>query len=461
MTPYELLTKLFHIPRSLTGPGVREALFVINTELDDLLTIQEVPSGTRAYDWVVPPEWRFKLARMKRKDTGDVVFDTSKGDSPLHVVGYSACTDTALWLEDNDPHIHVGPREMPNAIPYVTTYYADPPMWGICLSHNQYEALDPKAEYAIEIVSEFLGPGEWPDSLRANGSLTYAEAVIPGDTTDEIVLSSYICHTGGMANNECSGPAVLTEIVKWWRSQPRRYTLRILLAPETIGPLVWMSQQKGPESWTGLDWLKAHVKAGFTLTCMGGGGTGYVQQGRHPTYASRIAKAALAMGDASKRVLKWRSRMSDERQWCAPGIDLPWATIMKTHPKDPEYEYRYHTSADDLTYVTEKQITESVIAVKGVLEAVELDRVWRTRVLGEPQLGKRGLYDTISKTGSSAPSRSLLDVLSYCDGCSMLEIAETLKRSFSSVQADIDRLREFKLIPVSRIFLPQKGVVKS
>jgi aminopeptidase-like protein len=286
------------------------------------------------------------------------------------------------------------------------------------MSHAQYASLAP-GEYTLVINSEFI----YAD-LGGGGSLTYAEAVVPGsadESYNEIVLSSYICHAGEMANNECSGLVVLTELVKWWCSEPRRHTLRVLLAPETIGPLVWMSQTRmyGGFEATGLEYLQNHVKAGFTLTCMGGDGGFYLQSAREPNYATRIVESFRP-----GHVLPWSARVSDERQWCAPGVDLPWATVMKTHPTDPDYRDRYHTSADDLSYVTEDQLAQSVKAMKGILLAIENDKRYLAANYGEPQLSRRGLYDPVSKVGSSGSARKLLNVLSYCDGSSTLQIAE-------------------------------------
>ncbi len=431
----DLLERLFNINRSLTGPGVRETIAVINDELGGILNVHEIPSGRKVFDWTVPPEWRFHRASMKH-ESGRVVFDTDAGDSWLHVVGYSAPMNAVVYPKTRfglSDRIHVGPKSQPDAVQHVTAYYSDPPGWGVCLSWNQWRDLEPGA-CNIVIESEFL----------ENGSLTLADAVIPGEIEDEIILSTYTCHPAHLANNETSGLVVLTELVKWWQDKPRRHSLRVLLAPETIGPLVYMASgaelsDRQPES---LWWLKRHVRAGFTLTCMGGNGPGYVQDGRQPNYASRIAKSVWW----TARRMTWAHRVSDERQWCAPGIDLPWATLMKTHPKDPDYRDRYHTSADDLSYVTADQLEESVEMVKKILRAIEADRTYQATTLGEPQLGRRGLYDTISKTGSSESARALLDVLSFCDGRSTLEIAVKLDEPFYAVQEQLDVIEKHGLI---------------
>ena len=420
----DLLVELFAIDRSLTGAGVRGTLGALEDYIELPLKRHEVPTGTQVGDWTIPLEWRFERARLWQEGSDRIIFDTDEGDPVIQIVGYSAPVDTYVKINEKNPNVHVGPLEIPDAIPYVTACYA-PGAWGVCLSRNQYEAFKGQ-KCKIQIEAKFLNASE-------GGSLTYADLVIPGETTQEIVLSSYICHPAELANNECSGPVVLAEVIKWWNQEPRRYTLRAIFAPETIGAIAYMAD--------GLERMKSHTKAGYTLTCMGGPGLPLVQGGRQTTYAERIAVSAEEM-----RVRGWLHRVSDERQWCAPGVDLPWATLMKTHPTDDEYEHRYHTSADNLEFVTEGQLFESYTTVKAILKAIELDKPWTSTVLGEPMLSKRGLYDAISKKGSSAPSRALLDTLSYCDGRTTLEIAETLGRPFGHIAYELEVLEKHGLI---------------
>ncbi len=66
-----------------------------------------------------------------------------------------------------------------------------------------------------------------------DGPLTYAEAVIPGDEMNEVLLSTYTCHPQ-MANDNVSGMVVTAALGRWLASAPRRYTYRLLFAPETM-----------------------------------------------------------------------------------------------------------------------------------------------------------------------------------------------------------------------------------
>lgn len=265
-----------------------------------------------------------------------------------------------------------------------------------------------------------------------------SEAAREGEVKKEIALAGYVCHAAGLANNELSGPVVLTALVQWWQEQPRRHTLRVLLAPETIGALCFLSRDGM------LAHLKQNLKAGLTLTCMGGPGSFALQLGRQENYASRIARHVLGH-EYDAEIRPWGRRGSDERQFTAPGIDLPWATVMKTPPGSPLYP-QYHRSDDDLSYVTEEQLQESLALMKKLLTCIEADRPYRTLVLGEPMLSKRNLMPTLSRVGSSDGVRSMMTSWSYCDGRTLLENAEAQGRPMWDVKKELDLLETEKLV---------------
>lgn len=393
-----LARELFPICRSLTGSGVRETLARLQRELPELC-IRDVPSGTHAFDWVVPDEWTIRDAYIAGPD-GSRIIDFR--NSNLHVLGYSAPVDAWLELAELDKHLYSKPSQ-PTAIPYVTSYYAR--RWGFCLAHDQRQSLAP-GQYRAVIDSE-LRPGV----------LNYGELILPGQTEQEVMLSTYICHPS-MANNELSGPAVTAALARWLMSLPRRrFTYRIVFIPETIGSIVYLSRH--------LDDLKRNVVAGFNITCVGDDRCySYLPSRAGDTLADRAAVHVLKNVDPNFRRYTWLDRGSDERQYCAPGVDLPIATMMRT--KYGEYP-EYHTSLDDFSVVTESGLAGGFNVLRQAIEAIENDVLLRITVLGEPQLGKRGLYPTLNSKESYDQVRLTMDAISYCDGRSgLLDIADKI-----------------------------------
>jgi aminopeptidase-like protein len=397
---YALARELFPICRSLTGPGVRQTLGILRRELPEL-TLHEVPSGTRCFDWTVPPEWSIREAYIATED-GRRVVDFANHN--LHVMGYSTPVDTVMSLEDLRPHLYTLP-DQPDAIPYVTSYYHE--RWGFCLSQRELDSLTP-GRYRVKI-----------DSTLAAGSLTYGELLIPGERQEEIFLSTYVCHPS-MGNNEVSGPVVTTKVARWLATLPaRRFSYRIVFIPETIGSLVYLSRN--------LEVMKRRIVAGFNVTCVGDERAySYLPSRQGDSLADRAALHALRHQVGADGFVRYSflDRGSDERQYCSPGVDLPVASIMRT--KYGEYP-EYHTSLDDLGVISPAGLSGGVVAIAKAILAVEMNGRYRATVLGEPQLGRRGLYPTLSTRGAGLMVRRLMDVLAYSDGKhDLLAIADLL-----------------------------------
>lgn len=397
---YQLCAELFPICRSLTGDGVRQTLRVIQRHLPQL-AIHEAASGTKCFDWTVPNEWNIRDAYIVAPN-GEKIVDFKK--SNLHVVGYSVPVDREIGLDELQQHLHSLP-ELPKAIPYITSYYR--PQWGFCLTHELRQKLKP-GMYKVKI-----------DSTLAPGTLTYADLLIPAteESKGEILLSTYMCHPS-LGNNELSGPTVTTFLAKHLsRLERRHYSYRIVFVPETIGSILYISRN--------LDWLKKSVMAGFQITCVGDDRCySYLPSRNGDTLADRIAKHVLKHTDPKYIPYSFLDRGSDERQYCAPGIDLPVATVMRSkYGVYPEY----HTSLDDLNFITPSGLAGGFRALFRCLMALEWARTYKSENLCEPQMGKRGLYSSLGTRSIDDAVKMRMDLLAYCDGTrDLVQVADVL-----------------------------------
>lgn len=400
---YSLAEELWPLPRFLTGDGVRKTLERLGQEMPQLV-VHSVPSGEAALDWTVPNEWTIRSAYIDDAH-GRRIVDFAENN--LHILGYSLPVDGWFSLEELDKHLYSLP-DQPEAIPYVTSYYKE--RWGFCISEDQRNTLASGQYHAV--IDADLKPGE----------LNYGELLIEGERKEEIFLSTYVCHPS-MANNELSGPVVTTAVVKWLLAQPRlKYSYRIVFIPETIGSVVYLHRN--------LDTMKAHTVAGFNVTCIGDDRRySFLPSRNGAALADRVACHVLSHIAPDYDRYSWLDRGSDERQYCSPGADLPVASIMRSkYGTYPEY----HTSLDTLGgVVTAAGLGGGFAALKGAIEVLEYDFTPMVTTVGEPQLGKRGLYPDISQKGSADNVRSMMNMISYCDGTkSLFEIAEIIGAPF-------------------------------
>ena len=397
---HNFASDLWKINRSITGEGLRETLRHIKDRLPSL-NIYSVKTGTKVFDWNIPQEWKVNKAYIITPE-GRKICDFSKNN--LHLIGYSIPFMGSVSFEVLKEHLHMLPSQ-PKAIPYVTSYYNK--RWGFCLSMEQFKELK-EGLYQVIIDTELF-----------DGELNYGELIIPGRSEKEVLLSSYICHPS-MANNELSGPTVLTFLAKWIQNlSDRKYTYRIVFIPETIGSITYIASNYKV--------MKKNVFAGFNVTCVGDNRSySFIPSRKGNTCSDFVARHVLKWIDSNYLSYSWLDRGSDERQYCAPGVDLPIASITRT--KYGEYP-EYHTSLDDLqNVVTPDGLNGGYWALRRAIEVIEKNKYFKVNITCEPQMGKRGLYPTLSTKETHKKVNLMMDFISLCDGdVSLLNIAEILK----------------------------------
>lgn len=414
---HRLVADLFPICRSITGDGLRETLRRLGRLVP--LTLHEVPTGTRVFDWIVPKEWNIRDAYVKDR-TGRRVIDFR--ESNLHIVNYSAPIRATLTRAELERHLFTLP-EHPEWIPYRTTYYKE--SWGFCLSHNQL--LQMKDETYEVLV----------DSSLEDGHLTYGEVFLEGTTGEEILITCHACHPS-LCNDNLSGVAVATFVARALSERQHRYSYRFLFIPGTIGSITWLALNEDNVG---------RIRHGLVLALLGDAGPfTYKRSRRGDSEIDRVAAYILGSLPGANRVRDFTPYGYDERQFCSPGFNLPVGSLMRT----PNGEYpEYHTSADNLDFVKPSQLAESYALCLSIIDVLENNgRYVSLNPKCEPQLGRRGLYRS---TGGDATApdheMALLWVLNQSDGTKdLLDIAECSRLPFASVRSAADALRESGLL---------------
>jgi aminopeptidase-like protein len=409
-------SELYPLCRSLTGDGVRSTLRAIGHRMP--LTIHEVASGTPVLDWTIPEEWNIRDAYIATADGGRVV---DFRESNLHVVGYSEPVRAEMTLADLRPHLHTLP-EQPDLVPYRTSYYTR--TWGFCLPQRRLDELADDGPYEVVI-----------DSTLAPGSLTYGECLLPGETEEEVLLVTHVCHPS-LANDNLSGIALLTELATALSDRPRHFSYRFLFIPATIGSIAWLARNEGHLSG---------IVAGLVVACVGDPAPiTYKRSRRGHALLDRAAEHVVAHEDGG-RVLEFKPWGWDERQFNSPGFDLPVGCL--TRSLEGEFP-EYHSSADNLDFIQPECLEGSLHAALAILEILERDRAYlNLSPKGEPQLGKRGLYRAVGGSGPEVDQLALLWVLNQSDGNnSLLDIAERSDIPFAAVMRAAEALAEADLL---------------
>ncbi|MEV4094730.1 DUF4910 domain-containing protein [Streptosporangium saharense] len=409
---HALVERLYPLCRSITGDGLRRTLEIVSGEIP--LEISEVPTGTEVLDWTVPREWNIRDAYVKDA-SGDRVIDFAA--SNLHVVGYSVPVSATMTLDELRGHLHTLP-DQPDLIPYRTSYYAE--TWGFCLRENTLAAMGP-GPYEVVI-----------DSTLADGHLTYGEHVVPGRSTDEVIISCHVCHPS-LANDNLAGVAVATRLARRLAESDPHHTYRFIFAPGTIGAITWLARNRE---------RVGRVRHGLVLACAGDSGAlTYKRSRRADAEIDRAVRHVLRSSGREHTVVDFSPYGYDERQYCSPGFNLPVGSLTRTpYAGYPEY----HTSGDNPDFVSPEAMADTLETCWEVTRVLEGNRRYlNLSPYGEPQLGRRGLYGSLGgRSDTKQTQMAMLWVLNLSDGeHTLLDIAEQSDLPFAAVAEAAQALR--------------------
>ncbi len=415
--------RLFPICRSITGKGIIKSLKIIKKDFKEL-KIKRIRSRTKVFDWKIPDEWNIKDAYVLDKFNNKIIKFT---DNNLHILNYSSKFKGFVSKKKLIANLY-SQKKRPDAIPYVTSYYKK--RWGFCVSDN----------YKKKILRNYKKTDNFfiyiDSTHNKNGYLSYGELILPGKSRQEILISTYLCHPS-MANNELSGPIVAQSLIKYFKKKKLNKTLRFLFIPETIGSISYISKN--------LEYLKNYVIGGYNLSCIG-------DERMHSCMLSKYEntpadKSLLSAYKELKIKFKQHSflkRGSDERQYNSPKVNLPIASIFRTkYETYPEY----HTSDDNFKIVTLKGLRGGYNVAKKAITLLDKMIIPKSKILCEPNLGKRGMYSTLGLGKTNYKSQKILDFLQYSDGNNNLEeISKLIKIKYKKAKSIYKILTNSNLI---------------
>jgi len=431
--------ELFPICRSLTGSGNVKTLKILKREIPNL-KIKKIKSGTKVFDWTVPPQWDISDAYIKDQNNNRII-DFKKNN--LHLVGYSKPFKKIITKKILLKNLY-SIEKLPDAIPYVTSYYKK--AWGFCLSYNSLKKFNKdysdNHKFKVCINSKF----------KKNGHMHYAEYLIPGKSKKEILISTYICHPS-MANNELSGPLVALGLIRHFQNQKNKISLRFIFISETIGSIAYIS--------TNLRNIKKNVLGGINLTCVGDERNYSLLMSKYKdSILDKVAKKVLKKNNIKYKSYSFLERGSDERQFSSPGVDLPFISVMRTkYGKFPEY----HTSLDNFDLVTNRGLSGSINIIKKIIKILvnyneemfkketilrkKISKNPRTNIICEPFLTKRKMYPTLSRTVWNQNIRNYLNFIQYADGFNSLdEISKIIKLKKPKTKKLYNHLKFLKIV---------------
>jgi len=409
---------LFPICRSITGKGNRETIKYIKKNINSNFLLKGFKSNKKFFDWKIPQEWEINDAYIMDSNNNKVC-DFKKNN--LHILNYSSPINKILSFKQLKKNIFTI-KKKPNAIPYVTSYYKK--KWGFCMRYNDFNKLKNNQKYKVLIKSRHF-----------RGIMNYTEMILKGRSKKEILICSYICHPS-LANNELSGPLIIMGLSKILK--PSKYTIRLLLIPETIGAISYISKN--------YKHIKKNLVAGFNLTTVGAGAPyTLISSINENTYSDKIATRIMKKRKNFKK-LSFLKRGSNERQFGCQNLGLPFTTICRTRFGDYD---EYHTSDDNLSLISEKNLLNSLKCILEIINEIQKNQIFTKNMYCEPFLTKYNMIHTLGdlKNARNVTEKNMLNIISYTGkNYDLIELSKKLKIPLNQVNLIIKKLKNKKII---------------
>ena len=424
-----LINDLWFLKRDIVSDGYDQALFRLRDELAASglsMIIHEYPSGEPCWTWKVPEKWTCHEAFLETLD-GRRLIDYAA--HPLHVVSYSLPFEGVVSREELLHHLYAHPR-LPDAVPFVFKYYDRD--WGLCATQNLRDSLTDEA-YRVVIRSNF-----------EPGTLKVGEVIIPGQSKQSFVLVAHLCHPA-MVNDDLTGVLVGMDVMRALiarisdlqsanREQRMYYTYRLLILPETIGSVAYLSHHEP---------LIPDIKGGLFLEMLGNDSPHALQGSFQPdSQVDRCLNAAFRGLDPHRLYSTagyqgpYRTIIdNDERQFNAPGVRVPMLSLSRVEaPKStgrPPYP-EYHSSLDTPAIITQERLEASRDLILGLIDAHERNQYIVNNFKGEIFCSGYGIW--IDYRVNPQGHRRLFEIMERCDGeHTVADIASALDISFQAV----------------------------
>lgn len=420
-----LINDLAGLERNLVSDGFDAALERLRRESPLQMDILEYPSGSEAWTWIIPDKWACHEAYLERMN-GERLIDYR--NDPLHCASYSSSFEGVVTRDELFEHLHTN-SFFSDAIPWRFKYYRTD--WGLCCSADLKKTLSDE-EYKVVIRTE-----------HTPGKLKVGEVVVKGETDAEIIICAHLCHPT-MVNDDLSGVVVGMEVMRHLMTLPNlRYTYRLLLTPETIGSIAWLSSHEE---------LIPKIQGGLFLEMVGTDCPHALQMSfTGDTEIDQCILSAVkehdpdSWNDAFRRIIG-----NDERQFNAPGVRIPMLSLSRVfHPSSGKWPYpEYHTDKDRVELINWDRLDDSVELVLNIINRLEENRYPVNLFHGEVFATRYGLF--VDFFTDQEGNWSLFDIIQRVDGSHTVnQIATTCGISFGSVMKTLKDLKQHELIRFS------------